>query len=275
MKIKDFTGKTAYITGGSSGIGLACAEMLAARGASVLIAARRSDLLDAAARQIEAKRVSERQRFSTLKLDVSDRDQVTDSLAGAVRQFGPPDILINSAGASFPQKFEDIPFEKYDEVIRVNLYGTWNTVASLLPYLKQRHGYIINVSSVAGYIGVFGMTAYSASKFGVIGFSEALRSELKRFDVTVSVLCPPDVDTPMLERAERIKPEETKAVSATAKIMTAAEVANTVLDAMGKGSFMILPGPGTRFTYDMKRLFPGLVEFITDRQIARFRDAGK
>ena len=275
MKIKDFEGRTAYITGGSSGIGLACAEMLAARGANVLIMARRSGLLETAIKQIEIKRISEKQRFSAVKADVSDKDLVADSLANAVKEFGPPDILINSAGASFPQKFEDIPFEKYDEIMRVNLYGTWNTVSNLLPYLKQSHGYIINVSSVAGYIGVFGMTAYSASKFAVIGFSEALRSELKRFDVSVSVLCPPDVDTPMLERADKIKPEETKAISATAKIMTAEQVAKAVLDGMGKGVFLILPGSRTRFTYDMKRLFPGLVEFITDRQIAGSRDMNK
>jgi len=275
MKIKDYTGKTAYITGGSSGIGLACAEMLTARGANVLIMARRQGQLEIAIKQIESKRVSEKQRFSAVQVDVSDKDQIANSLSRAVKEFGTPDILINSAGISFPQKFEDIPFEKYDEIMRVNLYGTWNTISNLLPYLKQSHGYIINVSSVAGYIGVFGMTAYSAAKFAVIGFSEALRSELKRFDVTVSVLCPPDVDTPMLEKAGKIKPEETKAISATAKIMTAEEVAKVVLDAMGKGAFMILPGSGTRFTYNMKRLFPGLVEFITDRKIAKFRNTKK
>jgi 3-dehydrosphinganine reductase len=271
MKITDFTGKTAYITGGSSGIGLACAEMLAAGGASVLIMARRPEQLEIAIKQITAKRVSEKQRFSTVQLDVSDRERVAASLSGAVNGFGPPDILINSAGVSFPQKFEDIPFEKYDEIMRVNLYGTWNTVSNLLPYLKQTRGYIVNVSSVAGYIGVFGMTAYSASKFAVIGFSEALRSELKRFDVTVSVLCPPDVDTPMLERAGRIKPEETKAISSTAKVMKAEDVAKAVIDAMAKGEFMILPGSGTRFTYNMKRLFPWLVESITDKRISKFR----
>ena len=271
MKIRDYTGKTAYITGGSSGIGLACAEMLAARGANVLILARRPGQLETAIKQIESKRVSEKQRFSAVQVDVSDKDQIVNSLSRAVKEFGPPDILINSAGISFPQKFEDIPFEKYDEIMRVNLYGTWNTISNLLPYLKQSHGYIINVSSVAGYIGVFGMTAYSASKFAVIGFSEALRSELKRFDVTVSVLCPPDVDTPMLEKAGKIKPEETKAISAAAKVITAGEVAKVVLDAMGKGGFMILPGSGTRFTYNMKRLVPWLVEAITDSRISKFQ----
>ncbi len=113
MKVKDFAGKTVFITGGSSGIGLACAEMLAARGANVLIIARRPDLLETAVKQIESKRVSEKQRFSAVQLDVSDRDRVVDSLSRAVKEFAPPDILINSAGVSFPQKFEDIPFEKY------------------------------------------------------------------------------------------------------------------------------------------------------------------
>jgi short-subunit dehydrogenase len=127
------------------------------------------------------------------------------------------------------------------------------------------------VSSVAGYIGVFGMTAYSASKFAVIGFSEALRSELKRFNITVSVLCPPDVDTPMLERAGKIKPGETKAISATARVMKAEVVAKSVIDAMAGGGFLILPGSGTRFTYNMKRLFPWLVESITDNRISKFR----
>jgi len=75
----------------------------------------------------------------------------------------------------------------------------------------------------------------------------------------------------MLERAGRIKPEETKAISSTAKVMKAGDVAKAVIDAMAKGEFMILPGSGTRFTYNMKRLFPWLVESITDKRISKFR----
>jgi short-subunit dehydrogenase len=133
--------------------------------------------------------------------------------------------------------------------------------------MKKHGGYIVNVSSVAGYIGVYGLSAYSASKFAVIGFSEALRSELKRFNISVSVLCPPDVDTPMLERSNKIKPEETKAVSSTASLVKPIDVAREVLAGMGKGRFLILPGSGTKFTHFMKRVFPGLVESIMDRQI--------
>jgi short-subunit dehydrogenase len=135
--------------------------------------------------------------------------------------------------------------------------------------MRKQGGYIVNVSSVAGFVGVYGLSAYSASKFAVIGFSEALRSELKRFKITVSVLCPPDVDTPMLEKSNRIKPEETKAISSSASLVKPIDVAGAVIEGMGRGQFLILPGSGTKFTHFMKRLFPGLVESIMDNQIRK------
>ncbi|MEI6185633.1 MAG: SDR family oxidoreductase [Dehalococcoidia bacterium] len=269
MKFKQYSGKIAYITGGSSGIGLACAQLLADMGADLVIFARGRQQLEAALKEIEGNRVSEKQRFLAVQLDVSQRKQAENLLSKTVVDFGSPDILINSAGISYPQRFEDIPYTKFDEIVRVNLNGTWNTVSILLPHMKERGGYIVNVSSVAGYIGVFGMTAYSASKFAVIGFSEALRSELKRFNITVSVLCPPDVDTPMLERAGKIKPEETKAISSAASIMKPLDVARAVINGMGRGQFLILPGAGTKYTYFIKRLFPGLVESIIDGKIRK------
>lgn len=269
IKFKDFTGKVAFITGGSSGIGLACAELLAARGADVAVFARGQEQLDRALTQIERNKVTQRQRFLAVSLDVSQHAQVQSILNRAVADFGAPDILINSAGVSFPQRFEDIPHAKFDEIVHINLHGTWNAIAILVPYMKKHGGYIVNVSSVAGYIGVYGLSAYSASKFAVIGFSEALRSELKRFNISVSVLCPPDVDTPMLERANKIKPEETKAISSSASLIKPIDVAREVVSGMGRGQFLILPGSGTKYTYFMKRLFPGLVQWIMDRQIKK------
>jgi 3-dehydrosphinganine reductase len=269
MKFKQYSGKIAFITGGSSGIGLACAELLAARGAGVVIFARGREQLEKALKEIERNRVSENQRFLAVQLDVSQRAHAEDLLSKAMVDFGSPDILINSAGISHPQRFEDIPYAKFDEIVRINLNGTWNTVSVLLPYMKGRGGFIVNVSSVAGYVGIFGMTAYSASKFAVIGFSEALRSELKRFNISVSVLCPPDVDTPMLERAGKIKPEETKAISSSASVMKPLDVARAVIDGMGRGQFLILPGAGTKYTHFMKRLFPALVESIIDGKVRK------
>jgi 3-dehydrosphinganine reductase len=267
MKIANFTGKVAYITGGSSGIGLATAKLLASKGANVIIFARQEGALKEAVDGIEKCRVSPEQRFSCKKLDVAQREMTVEVLAGAVNEFGVPDILINSAGISYPQKFEDTDYKKFDDIIKVNLYGTWNTIDVLLPLLKQKKGYIVNVSSIAGFIGVFGMTSYSASKFGVIGFSEALRSELKSHEVNVSVLCPPDVSTPMLEKADRIKPEEAKAISAGADIMTPEAVAEVLVRALAREDFLVIPNASGKFTYFMKRLFPGLTELIVDGKI--------
>jgi len=234
-----------------------------------VILARGQEQLDRALKVIERNKISEKQSFLSVRLDVSQRTNTENRLNKIVVDFGSPDILINSAGVSYPQRFEDIAYDKFDEIVRINLNGTWNTISVLLPYMKKHGGYIVNVSSVAGYIGVFGLTAYSASKFAVIGFSEALRSELKRFNITVSVLCPPDVDTPMLERANKIKPEETKAISSSASLIQPLDVAREVINGMGRGQFLILPGSGTKYTYFMKRLFPGLVESIIESKVRK------
>ena len=264
-------GLCAYITGGSSGIGLATAKLLASKGANVILFARRPDLLGIATLELESRRISAQQRFSSKPLDVSQREEVENVLSAAVSEFGAPDVLINSAGVSYPQRFGDIPYDKFDEVIKVNLYGTWNTTDILAPCLKARKGYIVNVSSMAGLIGVFGLTAYSASKYAVIGFSEALRSELKPHGVTVSVLCPPDVETPMLESSNKMKPEEAKAISSSTAIMTPEAVAEGLVKGMLRGDFLIIPNASSKFAYFMKRLLPGLTEWVIDRKISEVR----
>jgi short-subunit dehydrogenase len=139
--------------------------------------------------------------------------------------------------------------------------------------MKDRGGYIINVSSIAGFIGVFGYTDYAAAKFGVVGFSEALRSELKKYNIAVSVLCPPDTDTPGFAEENKTKPEETKAISSTARLMKAEDVAKALLKGMKKQEFIIIPNFDGKFTYIMKRLLPGLVEMVTDSQVKSVQKA--
>jgi len=269
--MRNYDGLIAYITGGSSGIGLAIAKLLASKGSHVVIFSRQIDALESAVNNIKSCCISEKQRILFRVLDVSKREMVQKILLDAVNAYGPPDILINSAGISYPQEFVNIPFGKFNEIIQVNLYGTWNTIDILLPYLKVKKGYIVNVSSIAGLVGVFGMTAYSASKYAVIGFSEALRSELKRYDITVSVLCPPDVRTPMLEKANKIKPQEAKAISAAAAIMEPEDVAKMLIKTMDKGDFLIIPNASGKFTNIMKRFFPWLAEWVIDRKIKGVR----
>jgi 3-dehydrosphinganine reductase len=272
MKINSYKGKMAYIMGGSSGIGLATARALFSKEANIIIFSRGVERLQSAVKAIEENRISDEQRLASVALDLSDREMAAKILTDAVNQFGTPDILINSAGISYPQYFERIQFSKFDDIIKTNLYGSWNTIDVLLPYLIKAKGYIVNVSSVAGFIGVFGMTAYSASKFAVIGFSEALRSELKQYGVTVSVLCPPDVNTPMLEKANKVKPEETKALSSAASIMEPEQVADSLLNAMTRGEFLIIPNAPGKITNIIKRVLPELAERFIDQKITQ---AGK
>jgi short-subunit dehydrogenase len=267
--MKDFNHKRVFITGGSSGIGLSTANFLARQGSHVIIFARGKERLEAARNEIRSNAASKEQQFAMAQLDVSNHKDVETVMINAVREFGTPDILINCAGRAYPDYFESIPFERFDETMKTNLYSIWNTVSVLLPHMRKKGGHIANVSSIAGFLGVFGYTDYCASKFAIIGFSEALKSELKPHGITVSVLCPPDTETPGLEAENRTKPEETKAISANAGLMHPDQVARAFIKGIKKEKFLIIPGLEGKFTNVAKRLFPGLVDYVMDRIIKK------
>lgn len=261
----DFNGKCAYITGGSSGIGLAAARLLAGLGARVAIFSRNEEKLAAA---LDALHGIETAPASARRLDVADVEDVRTVMAQTVAETGPPDLLINSAGISLAGYFEEIEDRAFERIMAVNFHGTRNTIAAVLPAMKEKGGgHIVNVASVAGYIGVFGFTGYCASKFAVIGFSEALRGELHPQGITVSVLCPPDTDTPMLHNENIDKPPETLKISEGGGLLTADQVARAMLKGVQRRRFMIIPGAGARFTWLAKRLVPGIVFAVMDRDV--------
>ena len=267
--MKDFKNKIVYITGGSQGIGLASAKLFAARGAHVIIFARRQGALEDALKQIATGRITDQQKFSCMPLDVSRREDVEATMFRAVKDFGVPDVLLNCAGYAHPRYFEDISYAQFDEIMHVDLYGTWNTVSTLAPLMKERGGYIVNTSSMCGFLGVFGYADYCAAKFGIVGLSEVLRGELKWHNIRVSVLCPPDTDTPGFAEENKTKPDETKAVSGAAKMMQPEDVAKALLAGIAKEEFMIIPNFDGRFTWWMKRFLPGLVDMVMDSDIKK------
>ena len=265
----DFHAKNVYITGGSTGIGLAVARLMAKRGANIIVFARTRHKLEAALREVQRRRVSSDQRFGYRVLDVAEHSMVQAVMGEAVQTFGPPDVLINCAGRAIPHAFEDITFAQFDETMRINLYGIWNTVSALVPAMKATGGAIVNVSSMAGFTGVFGYSDYCASKFGVIGLSEVLRQELRRYKISVHVLCPPDTDTPGFAVENLTKPSETKAISAGARILSADEVARTLIKGMASGRFMIIPGWDGKLAYFMKRHIPAVVDLVIENTIRK------
>lgn len=269
LKCKEFKAKRIYLVGGSSGIGLAAGRLFAKMGSDVIIFARNTTGLEKAVIEIDAFKTSDSQKISWLKLDISKKEDIETVMAGAVKTFGEPDILINCAGRAYPHYFEDVTDEQLDDTMAINFTGQWHTIKSLLPYLKKNKGYIVNVSSMVGFLGVFGYTDYAASKFAVMGFSEALRSELRRFGVGVTVLCPPDTDTPGFKVENTTKPAETIAVSEGGGLMTPGDVAVEMIRGMKKGSFLVIPGLDGKLVYVIKRFAPWLIDMVMSSQISK------
>ncbi|MCB1728172.1 MAG: SDR family NAD(P)-dependent oxidoreductase, partial [Gammaproteobacteria bacterium] len=125
-------------------------------------------------------------------------------------------------------------------------------------------------SSVAGFLGLIGYGTYAPAKFAVVGFSEVLRHEMKPHGVRVSVVCPPDVDTPGFAQENRTKPAECTAISGRARVMRPEDVARAVLDGVRKNRFYILPGRAG-LLFRLKGMVPGLVRAVLDRELRRVR----
>ncbi len=185
------------ITGASEGIGAEMARQLARRHglqAMLVLAARNASRLQSVAAECMALGA----RTLILPIDVTQPDQCKQLVETTVRECGSIDILINNAGISAHALLEQVPADKlgwYEDLMRVNLWGSVYCTHAALPYLKASHGRIVAVSSLAGLVGVPGRTAYCASKFAMTGFFEALRAELKDSGVSVTLAYPGVVST--------------------------------------------------------------------------------
>jgi 3-dehydrosphinganine reductase len=253
-----FKGKHVLITGGSSGIGLAAGRQLVGAGAKVTLLARRADVLEKA-------RAGLGERALAVPLDVADEAQVHERV-GAHLAAHPADMLINNAGVVMPGRFLELEARQFREMMDVNYFGTVNMCRVVLPQIVARGGgHVLNVSSMAGVIGVYGYTAYAASKFAIIGFSEALRGEMWPHKVRVSVCCPPDTDTPQLHFENQYKPAETKAIAGNAGLMSADAVATSMLQGMAGGSFQIIPGFTSQAITVAYRYIPGIARWVMDQ----------
>ena len=264
--------KKVFITGGSSGIGKSTAIMLAAYGADVYIAARGLDRLDEALEELKAAGTGGDQILGRVVLDVADRDHVVKVTAQVLGELGGIDVLINNAGIAHPSRVLETPDDVFDSMMRVNYFGMVNVTRAFLPaFHAQKHGNICNVGSILGFMGIYGYTAYAASKYAITGFSDCLRQELIDYNVKISVLFPPDTDTPQFHQENEIKPPETKAISGEIKVMTPEAVADVMLKGIARGKYHIVPGAMSRFTYWMYRHMPGVVRWVIDGDLKKYR----
>ncbi len=228
--------KNVLIVGGGTGIGAACALLLAENGFRVAISGRRENKLKETAGQ------SEKEILYSVA-DVSEREQVNNLIQWAEKEMGSIDIMINSAGVNIPNRsMKEVTPEDWDFLLKVNATGAYNCMHAVLPsMLKQKDGLIMNVSSVAGIrAGMLGGVAYNASKFAMSALGISVAQEVKDDGIRVTTIYPGEVETPILDnrpvpvskeqRAKILQPEDlAQAVLMIANLHPRAHVSELVI----------------------------------------------
>ena len=281
--MKEINGKTAFITGGASGIGLGMAKVFSSAGMKVIIADLRQDHLESAVSYFEGKNLA----IHPILLDVSDRVGFVKAAVEAEKVFGPIDILCNNAGVNIIRSMDQAQYEDWDWLMDVNLGGVFNGLMTFIPRLKRLgSGHIVNTSSIAGIVAGPGTGIYSATKFAIRGLSEALRYDLAPFNIGVSVLCPGTVATNLEQSEENrlkkfegnIDEETRKAREFTGHIfrevlptgMTPEEVGVKVLKGIQANDFYILPHP--EFKEEFQESFDEIIAALPDEQFDQKRE---
>ncbi|MEO7391155.1 MAG: SDR family oxidoreductase [Ramlibacter sp.] len=267
--------KSFIITGASDGIGAEMGRQLArthGAQAALVLAARNQAKLDDVAAQCQALGA----QCLAIATNVSVEAQCRSLVDQAAARFGRIDALINNAGVSAQALFSDVKAEDlhwYEDLMKVNLWGAvWCTHAAL-PYLKTSHGHIVAVASLAGLVGVPGRTAYSATKFALTGFFEALRTELKSSGVSVTTAFPGVVATLTRHRGYNARGEPAGASGLKEDdAMSVKECARLILDGMSSREREVVMTARGKLGRFMKLLAPGMVE---DMALAALKDEVK
>ena len=220
----DFSGKIAIVTGASRGLGRGIAEMLAARGAHVVAAARQDNAAATAAAIAQAGG-----RCEAASVDVTDAASVDALVSGVLGAHGRVDILVNNAGITRDQLMLRLKRDDWDQVIATNLTSAFTCVQAVLkPMIRQRSGRIVSISSVVGQTGNAGQANYAASKAGLIGFSKAIAREVASRNITVNVVAPGLVETDMTRAITDKAQGDWAAQIPLGRLGTPAEIASAV-----------------------------------------------
>jgi NAD(P)-dependent dehydrogenase (short-subunit alcohol dehydrogenase family) len=222
--------RAALVTGGSSGIGRAIATMLRDEGYALTLVSRRAEKVEAAAGELGAAAVA---------ADVGDADECARVVAEHRERFGRLDVLVNSAGIGIAGTLDQLPPKHFDLQVGVNLRGLFLVTQAAIPLLRESHGLIVNLASIAGTLPTPGLATYGATKAAVISLTKSLNEELDGDGVRAIAICPGFVDTPMAEWSgirgdEMIRPEDcAEVVRMCLRLSPHARIPQVVIERMG------------------------------------------
>lgn len=250
--MENVEGKVAFITGGASGLGLAMARSFTAAGMKVVLA----DIEEKALELARAEFSETNADVLALKVDVTSREAMQEAANETIEAFGKVHVLCNNAGVAISGNIADMTYQDWDWVNRVNLDGVVNGMVTFTNLIKSHGegGHIVNTASMAGQVGIAGLSVYNTTKFAVVGMSEAMRGDLEPFNIGASVLCPGFVATDIYS-SERNRPqglggaaaskfdlgrEESGSIDDLPNLMQAEVIGDMVLHAIQNNVFYIL-----------------------------------
>jgi len=253
-----FTNKTVIITGASSGIGKSLATELAKRGANLILAARHyvtlCEMTEELIKQYNIKAVA-------VQCDVTNQEDCAVMVNQAMRTFGKIDVLINNAGISMRALFNDADVKVLKSVMDVNFWGTVYCTKYALPHILKSKGSIVGVSSIAGFKGLPGRTGYSASKFAMNGFLDALRIENLKNDIHILTACPGFTTSNIRNNSLTASGEQQGESSMDEeKMMTSEEVAIIIADGIESRARVIVMTRQGKLMVFLSKFFPGFVD---------------
>jgi 3-dehydrosphinganine reductase len=263
----------AIITGGSRGVGLALARRLRETGYNLTLVARDAGRLSRAADGLVGPERETAQLVKTIAADFHRPQLAHDAISDGCAALGSPDLLICAAGIARPRTFDALTVDDFRELINVNFLAVVASVKAALPSMRAaRRGHIVLLSSGAALVGLYGQSAYGASKFALRGLAEALRAELRDDGVGISICYPPNTDTDMLAAALTEAPAPGRAVMTQARTLSADAVARAILVGIEHRQFEIVPGLEMRVLNRFHSVLKPLLFAQLDR-IARTAEA--
>lgn len=267
----EMNGQVIIVTGASSGIGLACAKDFASKGAKVVLSARRLDLLE----KVKTEFFDQKNYDCLLvKTDVSNENDCKMLIDKTIDKFGKIDVLVNNAGISMRALFNELHLDVIRRLMDVNFWGTVYCTKYALPWLLKSNGSVVAVSSIAGFSGLPGRTGYSASKFAIHGFLEALRIENLKTGLHVLIAAPgftaSDIRKTALSSDGSAQGETPRDED---KMMTAEEVAKHIAKAIIKRKRTLVLTSTGKMTVRIKKFFPGWLDKLTFNHMAKENNA--